>query len=356
MPDIAHASRLISTLVPLCLLSTLSAQTVSSNWAETDVAYLINDQERDAFNRLSNDAEREKFIDQFWLQRDPTPGTVENEFKEEHYRRIAYANERFASGMPGWKTDRGRIYIKYGPPDEIESHPAASYQRPLEVGGGTTSMYPFEQWRYRYLEDIGTDVVFEFVDRTNGEYRLIIDPADKEALANLRGDPSPAANRAFLDQVGVLDVPGSDAEKLQASSLILADLLERLPAKNIATGAFIIGDIQIRPRPSAAFANDEKLGFYIQLYHFALDPVSRKPAGSIEYQVVNNYSQQTVLSYTEEVSDLPSTTSQLIVEKLLPLTTLAPGSYILKLRVTDRNRNQTITPSADFTILPATPR
>lgn len=200
-------------------------------------------------------------------------------------------------------------------------------------------------------------MVFEFVNRTDtGEYRLIIDPTDRDALANLRGDPSPAANRAFLDQVGVLDVPGSDEEQLQASSLILADLLERLPAKNIAAGAFTIGDIKIRPRPSAIFANNEKLGFYIQLYHFALDPVSHKPNGSIEYQVVNNYSQQTVLSYTEEVSDLPGATSQVVVEKLLPLISLTPGSYTLKLRVTDRNRNQTITPSADFTILPAAPR
>ena len=91
-------------------------------WLNQDVAYIITDEERRAFNDLSNDAERESFIEQFWLRRDPTPDTEENEFKEEHYRRIAYANEHFASGIPGWKTDRGRTYIVYGPPDEIESH------------------------------------------------------------------------------------------------------------------------------------------------------------------------------------------------------------------------------------------
>jgi hypothetical protein len=214
----------------------------------------------------------------------------------------------------------------------------------LEQGGGTTSTYPFEQWHYRHLKDIGADVVFEFVDSTSSsEYRLIIDPADKDALANLR---------ATLP----LDVPRSSEQTLDASALILADLLDRLPAKNIGAGAFTIGDTQIRPRPSATFANDEKLGFYIQLYHFLVDPVSHKPSGSIEYQVVNNVSLQKVLNLTEEVSDLPGSTSQVVVEKFLPLASFAPGSYTLKLRVTDRNRNQTITPSAVFTIVPPAPR
>jgi len=94
-------------------------------WLEEDVVYIITDEERRAFKNLQTDEEREQFIEQFWLRRDPTPDTVENEYKEEHYRRIAYANERFASGIPGWKTDRGRIYITFGPPDEIESHPVS---------------------------------------------------------------------------------------------------------------------------------------------------------------------------------------------------------------------------------------
>src|SRR2546429_41515 len=144
------------------------------SWEKNDVAYIISGEERQALHRLSNDDERDTFIEQFWKRRDPTPDTEENEFKEEHYRRIAYANERFASGTPGWKTDRGQIYIKFGPPDEIESHPSGgSYQRPIEEGGGSTTAFPFEKWRYRYLENVGTDIVIEFVDRTqSGEYRM----------------------------------------------------------------------------------------------------------------------------------------------------------------------------------------
>src|SRR5713101_8643081 len=134
-------------------------------WLQEEVPYIISDEERAAFLQLQTNEEREQFIEAFWQRRDPTPDTVENEFKEEHYRRIAYANERFASGIPGWKTDRGRIYIIWGPADEIESHPSGgSYERPPEEGGGTTSTFPFEKWRYRYIEGIGTDIIIEFVD------------------------------------------------------------------------------------------------------------------------------------------------------------------------------------------------
>jgi len=167
-------------------------------WLHQDVAYIITDQERSAFRNLQADAEREKFIEQFWLRRDPTPGTDSNEFKEEHYRRIAYANEQFAnaSGLPGWKTDRGRIYIAYGPPDEKESHPSGGpYQRPAEQGGGATTTIPFEQWRYRHIEGIGNDIIVEFVDPTgSGEYRMTTDPAEKDAqrlqaFVRLQGPP-----------------------------------------------------------------------------------------------------------------------------------------------------------------------
>ena len=140
-------------------------ETPYKKWMSEDVAYIITDEERKAFKRLNTDDERQQFIEQFWLRRDPTPDTEENEYKEEHYRRIAYANDHYASGIPGWKTDRGRIYIVYGPPDEIESHPSGgTYERPFEEGGGTTSTYPFEKWRYRYIEGIGNNVNLEFVD------------------------------------------------------------------------------------------------------------------------------------------------------------------------------------------------
>ena len=127
--------------------------------------WIITDEERAAFKQLSNDEERDNFIEAFWQRRDPTPDTEENEYKEEHYQRIAYANEHFAAGVPGWKTDRGHIYIVYGKPDEIESHPSGgTYERPMEEGGGETSTFPFEDWRYRYIDGIGQEVIIEFVD------------------------------------------------------------------------------------------------------------------------------------------------------------------------------------------------
>jgi GWxTD domain-containing protein len=132
-------------------------------WLNEDVAYIITNEERATFRNLQSDAERERFIEQFWLLRDPTPGTVENEFKEEHYRRIAYSNENFADpALPGWKTDRGRVYITYGPPDEKESHPAATP--------------PNEQWLYRYIEGIGANVIIEF-DEQDGHMRMTTDPS-----------------------------------------------------------------------------------------------------------------------------------------------------------------------------------
>jgi len=158
-------------------------------WIDEDVQYIITPEERKAWKGLKTDEEREQFIEAFWLRRDPTPDTIDNETKDEHYERIAYANEHFASGIPGWKTDRGRIYIMYGKPDEIESHPSGgTYDRPIEEGGGTTSTFPFEKWRYRYIENIGNEVILEFVDPSmSGEYRMTIDPSEKDALLHVPG-------------------------------------------------------------------------------------------------------------------------------------------------------------------------
>src|SRR6202795_4920894 len=169
-------------------------------WLDEDVRWIITDEEKSAFMQLSNDEERDQFIEAFWQRRDPTPDTEENEFKEEHYRRIAYANEHYASGIPGWKADRGRIYIVYGPADEIESHPSGgSYQRPIEEGGGETSTYPFEKWRYRYIEGIGNDINIEFVDTTmSGEYRMTMDPSEKDALLYV-----PGAGLTMYEQMGM---------------------------------------------------------------------------------------------------------------------------------------------------------
>jgi GWxTD domain-containing protein len=177
-------------------------ETPYRKWLNEDVTYIITDEERAAFKKLQTDEEREQFIEQFWLRRDPTPDSIENEYKEEHYRRIAYANEHYASGIPGWKSDRGRIYITFGPPDEIESHPSGgTYERPPEEGGGTTSTFPFEQWRYRYIDGIGNDVIIEFVDPTmSGEYRMTMDPSEKDALLYV-----PGAGLTLMEQLGMSD-------------------------------------------------------------------------------------------------------------------------------------------------------
>ena len=158
-------------------------------WLDQDVAYIISDEERKAFKNLSNDEEREAFIEQFWLRRNPNPDSPDNEFREEHYRRIAYANEHFAAGKPGWKTDRGHIYISYGKPDSIDSHPSGgAYTRPMDEGGGETSTFPFEVWHYRYLEGIGENVDIEFVDTCMcGDYHFTIDRGEKDALLHVPG-------------------------------------------------------------------------------------------------------------------------------------------------------------------------
>jgi GWxTD domain-containing protein len=498
-------------------------ETPFRKWLDEDVKYIITDEEKATFKRLGTDDEREQFIEQFWLRRDPTPDTAENEFKEEHYRRIAYANEHYASGIPGWKTDRGRIYITYGPPDENESHPSGgAYERPMSEGGGQTSTYPFEQWRYRYLEGIGTNIVIEFVDPTmSGEYHMTMDPSEKDALLmvpnagltyyeqmgmvsknqrfnrsdgthmgtgnqpisesmdefnrleqfyKLNSQPkvkfkdleevvetritynllpvkvhadfirmtestvlttvtvllenkdlqfqqkegvskamvnmyaritsmtrrpvsvweepvvveTPAAmleqtmkhnsiynhavflapgnyrlNVVVKDVIGgtmnnfqmPLHVPRFEEDKLGASSLILADLIEKVPTRNIGTGQFVIGDSKVRPRLDETFRRDEKMGIYVQFYNFQADEKTGKPEGSIEYEILRNGSNAKILNLSEEVKNVPGAAAQQVtIEKLLPLRTLEPGQYTLKMKVTDRLRNQTLTPSATFTV------
>jgi len=498
-------------------------ETPYKKWLNEDVIYIITDEERQAFKRLNTDEEREQFIEQFWLRRDPTPDTEENEFKEEHYRRIAYANEHYASGIPGWKTDRGRIYITYGPPDEIDSHPSGgSYERPMEEGGGETSTYPFEDWRYRYIEGIGNDVNIEFVDPTmTGEYHMTMDPTEKDALLYVPGAgltlyeqmgltsktarfnrtdgthlgtgnmPLPASmdeferlerfaklqkppavkfkdleaavsshitfnilplkvqadfikvtNSSVLTNITIqfenkdlqfqlkdsvqkaavniyarittmsrrpvtwfeetvthevppamlqenlkkasiyqkqiplppgtyrlnvvakdviggnmnnyemaLTVPHYDDERLASSTLILADMIEKVPLRSIGTGPFVVGSSKVRPRVTDTFRQDEKLGIYVQLYNFGPDEKTQKPNGTIQYEVTKNGSNEKIFDFTEEVAKLPDASAQQVtIEKLLPLQTLKPGQYTLKMKVTDKNRNQTLTPSAVFTV------
>jgi GWxTD domain-containing protein len=169
-------------------------------WVDEDVRWIITDQEMQAFKSLSNDEERDMFIENFWLRRNPNPDSPENEYREEHYARIAYANEHFAAGKPGWRTDRGHIYIAYGKPDSTDSHPSGgSYDRPMEEGGGNTSTFPFEIWHYRYLEGIGDNIDIEFVDTCMcGDYHMTIDRSEKDALKH-----TPGAGQTLYEQMGM---------------------------------------------------------------------------------------------------------------------------------------------------------
>ncbi len=172
---------------------------VYKRWLDEDVRWIITDQEMQAFKSLANDEERDTFIENFWLRRNPNPDSPDNEYRDEHYRRIAYANEHYAAGKPGWKTDRGHIYIAYGKPDSIESHPSGgNYERPMDEGGGNTSTYPFETWHYRYLQGIGDNIDIEFVDTCMcGDYHMTIDRSEKDALKYV-----PGAGATLYEQMG----------------------------------------------------------------------------------------------------------------------------------------------------------
>ncbi|MEI9979557.1 MAG: GWxTD domain-containing protein [Edaphobacter sp.] len=171
-----------------------------AKWVNEDVRWIITDEELAAFKSLSNDEERDQFIENFWLRRNPNPDSPDNEYREEHYARIAYANEHFAAGKPGWRTDRGHIYIAYGKPDSIDSHPSGgSYERPMEEGGGNTSTFPFEIWHYRYLEGVGDNIDLEFVDTCMcGDYHMTIDRSEKDALKYV-----PGAGQTLYEQMGM---------------------------------------------------------------------------------------------------------------------------------------------------------
>jgi GWxTD domain-containing protein len=491
-------------------------------WLNEDVVYIISPEERQLFLQLGTNEEREQFIEQFWLRRSNNPDLPDNDFKEEHYRRIAYANEHFASGIPGWKTDRGRMYIMWGPADEVESHPTGgTYDRPMEEGGGSTSTYPWETWRYRYMEGIGENVIWEFVDPSgSGEYHLTMDPSEKDALLHvpgaglsllesmgmasktdrftrsdgtnlprtLGGEPAsmnefnrleqyskafkpPAVKykdleaivtaRIVRDQlhftyrtdylkvtndtvlvpvtvqipnnqlsfdskegvhsatlnifgrvstltgrvvqtfedpvsrdfpeslfqrsvklqsiyqkavplrpglyrldivikdvksgnVGVintrLQVPRFDDETLEASSLILADQLEHVPAKQIGTGQFVLGSSKVRPKLDGEFPSNERLGIYMQVYNLKPDDKTHKSNATFQYTVKKGSEQ--VMQFKETSEQMKQTGEQVTIERLLPLATLAPGKYSLEVVATDTLSNKTVSKSAEFTVKP----
>lgn len=208
---------------------------VYKEWVSKDVAYIITDAEKKAFNKLVTDEERENFIENFWRRRDPDPDTEVNEYMEEYYERIAYTNEKFTSGIPGWKTDRGRIYITFGKPDSIESHPSGgSYDRPSYEGGGSTTTYPFEIWFYRHLDGVGDGIEIEFVDPSGtGEYRIARDANEKDALKYV-----PGAGPTLREQLGL----ETRAERLSGSGSNY-----QLERNNPFTRQTIIKDLMTAP-------------------------------------------------------------------------------------------------------------
>jgi len=489
-------------------------------WLNEDVIYIISPEERNAFLQLDTNEEREQFIEQFWLRRSSNPDLPDNDFKEEHYRRIAYANEHFASGIPGWKTDRGRMYIMWGPADEVDSHPTGgTYDRPMEEGGGSTTTYPWETWRWRYLEGIGENIILEFVDPSgSGEYHLTMDPSEKDALLHVPGaglsllesmglasktdrftrsdgtnlptamGGTPASmdefNRLELyakvqkppdvkfkdleaivtarivrDQlkftwrtdfmkvtndtvlvpitvqvsngqlnfqakdgihsatmnvfgrvstltgrvvqtfedpvskdfpdslfqqslklqsiyqkavplrpglyrldivikdvqsgnVGVINtrlaVPRYADEKLDASTLILADQLEHVPAKQIGAGQFVLGSTKVRPRLDSEFTTSDRMGIYLQVYNLKPDDKTHKSSATFQFTVKKGAEQ--VLQFKETSEEMKQTGDQVTIERWLPLASLTPGKYTIEINANDGISNQSISKTADFTV------
>ncbi len=232
-------------------------------WLEQDVAYIITKEERAAFKQMTTDEERYEFIEQFWLRRDPNPDTLANENREEHYRRIAYANERFSSGKPGWKTDRGRIYIMFGPPDSIDSeHGGGEIIRPFREGGGRSVTHPFIKWRYRHLEgpDLGNEVIIEFVDSTlSGEYRMAWDPYEKDALKM-----TPFYDLTEMEQLG-LGTPNSALR-----SGILIEEFKRLQGRKILQHAVLGRAPRIKFKDLETVV-DTKLSYNLFPFEFRTD-------------------------------------------------------------------------------------
>jgi GWxTD domain-containing protein len=202
--------RCSGVFLAICFLSlaSLQAQTAEERlgkkhyekWLNEDVTYIITDDERAVFSKLQTPEEKDSFIEEFWRRRSSDPDRNPGDFREEHYRRVAYANAHFGSGIPGWKTDRGRTYIQFGEPTEIEYHAGGeNYVRPSYEGGGRTAVYPFQIWRYRHIDGIGDDIEIEFVDQSwTGLYKMSMNAYDKDMLLNIDGEGLTTSERFGL--------------------------------------------------------------------------------------------------------------------------------------------------------------
>ena len=242
---------------------------VYKTWLDEDVRWIITDTEAQAFKHLSNDEERDAFIENFWQRRNPSPDSPENEYRDEIYARIAYANEHFPAGKPGWMTDRGHIYIAYGKPDDIDSHPSGGeYQRPIEEGGGSTATFPFEIWHYRYIEGIGDNIDLEFVDTCQcGDYHYTIDRSEKDALKHVPGagltlaeengqsDKKDRFSNSGIEQLGAgpMDAQNNakQFDRLDMAAKIMApppikfqDMMEFMASTKVLTGPPFLFDVR----------------------------------------------------------------------------------------------------------------
>ena len=495
-----------------------------TDWLRNEVPDIITEAERRAFLELGTEEERDQFKEMFWRDRNPDPESTVNTAREEHYRRLAYADEHFASGIPGRKTDRGHMYIIWGPPDEIDSHPTGgTYDRSPQQGGGSSTAHPWELWRYRHLEGIGENIEIEFVDTGgSGEYHLTNDPCEKDALTHVPGaglslseimgqsskagrfsntngttcpmpigettagrDQFDALDRYFrvqrpperlkalaelvntrivhndihmdyrtdflrvtsntvlvpitvqipnrdlsfqskqgvhsaalslygrittpggvvvqtfedlisrdfpeslfqsslnlfsiyqksvplrsglyrLDLVikdtlsgslGVfntaLRVPHFEDDKLDASSLILADQIETVPSRQTGTGQFVLNAYRVRPRLSQEFLSTDKLGIFLQLYNLKLDESSHKTNVSVVYRITKG--QQEIWRLVETPDHLHQGGEQLTIERLIPAASLTPGRYTIEVTAIDLTTSETVIRTADFTVKLAPP-
>jgi len=333
------------------------------HWLDEDVVYIIAPEERTAFLQLSTNEEREQFIEQFRLRRSSNPDLPDNDFKEEHYRRIAYANEHYASGIPGWKTDRGRMYIIWGPADEVDSHPSGgTYDRPMEEGGGTTSTYPWEKWRYRYLQDIGENIELEFVDPTgSGEYHLTMDPSEKDALLHV-----PGAGLSQLESMGMASktdrftrsdgtnlpktMGGTPASMDEFNRLELFAKVQRPPAvkfkdlEAIVTSRIVRDQVRFNWRPDFLKVTSESVlvPISIQIPNSQLSFTNKEGVHSATLNIFGRVSSLTgrvVQTFEDAVSrDFPDSLFQQsvklssIYQKAIPLR---PGLYRLDLVIKD---------------------
>jgi GWxTD domain-containing protein len=349
-------------------------------WIDEDVAYIITDEEKKAWKKLATDEEREQFIEAFWRRRDPDPDTELNEYLEEHYERVAYANQHFASGIPGWKSDRGRIYIMYGPPHEKETHPTGgNYERPSYHGGGNTTTYPFEVWFYRYLPGIGSGIEIEFVDPTGtGEYRIARSPDEKDAMLNI-----PGAGLTLNEQLGLSNKadrlagmgsfgysgPGAREQDSPFSRLILYTDLQRPPQVNdvleksllatASTGAEDLSALDVATKVDFYRASDERVMTAITIQTDNQD-LTFKDVGGVQTARLNIYGRVTNLSGRRITSfEDPVTTTATVDElssakdrksayqRVLPLT---PGNYKVDLLVRDINSGATTVKAIGFEV------